>query len=39
VTLWDACTACENPSALLGIARSRVTRSLTLAERREFGVS
>jgi WD40 repeat protein len=38
VTLWDACRYCENPSALLNFARSRVTRSLTPAERREFGV-
>jgi DNA-binding SARP family transcriptional activator/class 3 adenylate cyclase/WD40 repeat protein len=38
VTLWDACSYCENPSALLNLARSRVTRSLTPAERREFGV-
>jgi WD40 repeat protein len=38
VTLWDACSDCENPSALIRLARSRVTRSLTPAERREFGV-
>jgi WD40 repeat protein len=38
VTLWDACTYCENPSALLSLARTRVTRSLKAAERREFGV-
>ena len=36
---WDACTDCESPSALLALARTRVTRSLTQAERREFGVS
>jgi WD40 repeat protein len=39
VTLWDACTDCENPSALVRLARTRVTRSLTAAERREFNVS
>ena len=39
VTLWDACTDCENPSALARLARTRVTRSLTAAERREFNVS
>ncbi|HEY3947360.1 MAG TPA: TIR domain-containing protein [Solirubrobacteraceae bacterium] len=39
VTLWDACTYCENPSALLRLARSRVTRSLTPAERKTYGVS
>jgi WD40 repeat protein len=38
VTLWDACTDCENPSGLLSLARSRVTRPLTSAERREFNV-
>ena len=37
--LWDACTDCENPRALLALARSRVTRSLTAEERAEFGVS
>jgi WD40 repeat protein len=37
VSLWDACTDCENPPALLALARSRVTRHLTNAERREFG--
>jgi WD40 repeat protein len=39
VSMWDACTDCENPGALLRLARSRVTRSLTAAERVEFGVS
>jgi WD40 repeat protein len=38
VSLWDACTDCENPSALVSLARTRVTRSLTSAERQEFGV-
>jgi WD40 repeat protein len=38
VTLWDACSDCENPSALVSLARTRVTRSLTPAERQEFGV-
>jgi len=38
VSLWDACADCENPRALLALARSRVTRSLTAAERAEFGV-
>jgi WD40 repeat protein len=36
VWLWDACTDCENPTALLALARSRVTRSLTAEERRTF---
>jgi WD40 repeat protein/class 3 adenylate cyclase/tRNA A-37 threonylcarbamoyl transferase component Bud32 len=34
--LWDACTDCQNPTALLALARSRVTRSLTPEERRTF---
>jgi WD40 repeat protein len=38
VSLWDACTDCENSPALLALARSRVTRDLTTAERREFGI-
>jgi WD40 repeat protein len=38
VTMWDACTDCENPRALVRLARARVTRSLTPAERREFAV-
>jgi WD40 repeat protein len=38
LALWDACTDCENPSALTRLARTRVTRSLTPAERREFSV-
>ena len=37
--LWDACTDCESPSALLALAQSRVTRALTPQERGEFGVS
>jgi WD40 repeat protein len=37
VSLWDACTDCESPAALLSLARTRVTRSLTPAERQEFG--
>jgi WD40 repeat protein len=36
--LWDACTDCENPKALLALAARRVTRSLTPQERRTFGV-
>jgi WD40 repeat protein len=39
VRMWDACTDCENPRALLALGQSRVTRQLTEAERREFGVS
>jgi hypothetical protein len=36
IRLWDACTDCENPSALLSLAKQRVTRQLTPAERRTF---
>jgi WD40 repeat protein len=39
VRMWDACTDCENPGALLALGQSRVTRQLTAPERREFGVS
>jgi WD40 repeat protein len=35
---YDACTDCENPSALVALAKTRVTRALTAQERREFGV-
>lgn len=35
---YDTCTDCENPRALLVLARSRVTRPLTAGERREFDV-
>lgn len=35
---WDTCTDCENPAGLLALGRSRVTRSLTPQERREFAV-
>jgi class 3 adenylate cyclase/WD40 repeat protein/tRNA A-37 threonylcarbamoyl transferase component Bud32 len=34
--LSDACTVCENPSALVALARSLVTRSLTAEERRTY---
>jgi WD40 repeat protein len=36
IRIWDACTDCENPAALLALAKQRVTRQLTPAERREF---
>jgi WD40 repeat protein len=38
IRIWDACTDCENPRALLALAATRVTRQLTRAERRTFGV-
>ncbi|MBV9168093.1 MAG: winged helix-turn-helix domain-containing protein [Solirubrobacterales bacterium] len=38
ITKWDACTDCQNPRALLALAANRVTRQLTPAERRNFGV-
>jgi WD40 repeat protein len=38
VRRWDACTDCENPPALLALAQTRVTRTLTAQERTEFGV-
>ncbi|HEY7618248.1 MAG TPA: TIR domain-containing protein [Solirubrobacteraceae bacterium] len=36
VRVWDACTACGDPKALLTLARTRVTRDLTPQERRTF---
>ena len=36
VRVWDACTACGDRTALLALARSRVTRVLTAQERRTF---
>ena len=38
IRVWDACTACEDPEALMAIAELRVTRQLTVSERRTFGV-
>jgi WD40 repeat protein len=39
VRVWDACTACEDPTALLALARTRVTRALSSQERQTFGVT
>jgi hypothetical protein len=39
VRVWDACTACEDPKALLALARTRITRALTSQERQTFGVT
>jgi len=36
IRIWDACTACQNASALLAIADKRVTRQLTPYERQTF---
>jgi len=36
IRVWDACTDCQNPTALLALAQTRVTRQLTPAERRTF---
>jgi WD40 repeat protein len=38
VRRWDACADCESPRALLALAQTRVTRTLTAQERTEFGV-
>jgi len=38
IRVWDACTNCENPQALLALASTRVTRTLTPEERRTFSV-
>jgi WD40 repeat protein len=36
---FDTCPYCETPAGLVGLARTRVTRSLTNAERAEFSVN
>jgi WD40 repeat protein len=36
IRLWDACTDCENPNALMALAKTRVTRRLTPAEQRAY---
>jgi WD40 repeat protein len=36
IRIWDACADCQNPTALLALAKQRVTRQLTPAERHEF---
>jgi WD40 repeat protein len=36
IRIWDACTDCEKPAALLALAKHRVTRQLTTAERQTF---
>ncbi len=37
IRLWDACTDCENPGALMALAKTRVTRQLTATEKRTYG--
>ncbi len=39
VRMWDACTACGDPQALLDLAEKAVTRELTDDERRQFGMT
>ncbi len=36
IRLWDACTDCENPGALMALAKTRVTRQLTATEKRTY---
>ena len=36
VRVWDACTDCGNAQALLALAKTRVTRTLTPQERKTF---
>ena len=36
IQTWDACSACEDPAALLALARTRVTRPITPDERRLY---
>ena len=39
IRTWDARTECENPGALLRLAATRVTRRLSIAEAKTFGVA
>jgi hypothetical protein len=39
VRRWEACSDCQDPRALLAIARTHVTRELTPEEKEAFGVS
>ena len=36
IRLWDTCTDCENPDALMALAKTRVTRELTPIERTTY---
>jgi WD40 repeat protein len=36
IRLWDACTDCANPDALMALAKTRVTRELTASEQQTF---
>jgi WD40 repeat protein len=38
IQAWVACPDCGDPRALVSLAKSRVTRSLTAGERAEFGL-
>ena len=36
IRLWDACTDCQNPTALMALAKTRVTRQLTPTEQQTY---
>jgi len=36
IRLWDTCTDCEDPAALMALAKTRVTRELTPIERATY---
>jgi WD40 repeat protein len=36
IRLWDTCTDCENPAALMALAKTRVTRGLTASEKQTY---
>jgi WD40 repeat protein len=36
IRLWDACTDCKNPAALMALTKTRVTPGLTASEEQTF---
>ena len=36
IRLWDTCTDCENPDAMMALAKTRVTRGLTASEQQTY---
>jgi hypothetical protein len=36
IRIWDACSMCRDPEALMTLAQTRVTRELTVDERRTY---
>ena len=36
IRLWDMCTDCENTDALMALAKTHVTRELTVIEKQTY---